>query len=97
MKDRTCVLLITPLAIAALFATIYNLRKQGATAKEIKLIRQNVERNLAETQAIHHDLRVSAAPSTRCINTCCRLKRTEKSHLVNHLQSMAGSHDLAVP
>ena len=57
MKDRTCVLLMTPLAIAALFATIYNLRKQGATAKEIQLIRQTVEVNLAETQAMQHNLR----------------------------------------
>lgn len=54
MKDRTCVLLITPLAIAALF---YDLRQQRASAKEIKLIRQTVEKNLAETQAMQHNLR----------------------------------------
>jgi len=57
MKDRTCVLLITPVAIAALFGMIYKCREQGAFTKEIKLIRQSVEKNLAEIQAIHHNLR----------------------------------------
>jgi hypothetical protein len=56
MKDRF-VLIMTALAIAALFGVIYKLRKQGASAKEIKLIRQAVEKNLAETQAIDHNVR----------------------------------------
>ena len=57
MKDRSPVLLITPLAIAAVFGLICKLRKQGASADELKLIRQAVEKNLAETQAMHRDLR----------------------------------------
>jgi len=57
MKGRSFDLVITPLAIAALFAMIYELRKQGASAKEIKLIRQVVEKNLAETQTMQGTLR----------------------------------------
>ena len=57
MKDRSSVLVITPIAIAALFGMIYKLCKEGAPAKEIKLIRQAVEKNLAETQAMHRNLR----------------------------------------
>ncbi len=57
MKDRSSVLVITPLAIAALFGMIYKLRERGAAAKELKLIHQAVEKNLAETQAMHHNLR----------------------------------------
>jgi len=57
MKDRSSVLVITPIAIAALFGMICKLRKEGASAKEIKLIRQAVEKNLAETQAMHRNLR----------------------------------------
>jgi hypothetical protein len=57
MKDRSFVLVITPLAIAALFAMIYELRQQGASAREIKLIRQAVEKNLAETHTMHRTLR----------------------------------------
>ena len=57
MNDRSSALVVTPLAIAALFGMIYALREQGASAKEIKLVRQAVEKNLAETQAMHHNLR----------------------------------------
>ena len=57
MKDRSSALIITPIAIAALFGMIYELRKQGASAKEIKLIHRAVEKNLAETKAMHHNLR----------------------------------------
>jgi hypothetical protein len=57
MKDRSSVLLITPLAIAAVFGLICKLRKQGASADKLKLIRQAVEKHLAETKAMHHTLR----------------------------------------
>ena len=57
MNHRSSVLVITPLAIAALFGMIYELRKQGASARQMKLIHQAVEKNLAETQAVHHNLR----------------------------------------
>jgi hypothetical protein len=55
-EQRASVLVITPFAIAVVFGMIYTLRKQGASAGEIKLIRQAVEKNFAEAKAMHHNL-----------------------------------------
>jgi hypothetical protein len=56
MKENRPIIMTT-LGLAVLFGLIYKLRQQGATAKEIKLIHNAVEKNIAETVAVHRTLR----------------------------------------
>ena len=56
MKERPPVIMST-LGIAVLFGLIYKLCRQGATAQEIKLIANAVDKNLRETEAMHRTLR----------------------------------------
>lgn len=54
MNRRSPVLIITPLAIAAMFGLIWKFRRQRATANELELIRQSAEKNLTETSDLNH-------------------------------------------
>jgi hypothetical protein len=56
MKERPPVIMTT-VGIAVLFGLIYKLLRQGASAKEIRQIHNIVEKNFAETQAMHRNLR----------------------------------------
>jgi len=56
MKDQRPILLTT-LALVVLLAKLYQLRRQGVSDKKLQKMHDLLIRNLAETGAIHRDLR----------------------------------------
>lgn len=56
MKEKPPIVMTT-LGLAVLFGLIYNLRRQRASAREIREIRNIAAKNLTETQEIHRTLR----------------------------------------
>ena len=50
-------IIATALGVATQLGLLYKLRRQRASAKEIRQIHTIVARNLAETEAVHRNLR----------------------------------------
>ena len=57
MKERTPVVIGTTVGLAVLFGLICRLFRRGASAKEIRQFHNLIAKNLAETEAMHRNLR----------------------------------------